>query len=235
MSKLLRAWFTRSKNNRYKAIILSLMLFLSPNICVAEQINILKPFKYETRFKSKLFYNLEDSLVKKLKQNKEILMYNQSEEGGKIKYMDVANMEERELPKMQRDILERAFVNAQIDALSKTPIGKKAERLVDKISSYTRIKYKKSKDQISKLYFLGETDDSSKGEYGISLSASLYPDSNSLRADCSVGIKWYYKGLESELFFRPDTSETKMNIKYENFAIWAGREGAGFLFKKEFW
>ncbi len=224
--------------NQFKTMTLSLLIFLFSDICFAEQINIPKPFRHETSFKSKLFYNFEKSLFKKLEENKEILTQNYDNEGGKIKYIDVREGEEREISEMQRDALERAFVNAPIKALEKTPIGKKVERLVDKISLYTRVKYKKSGDH-SKFYFPGEIEDGDKGKYGVSLSASLYPDSNSLREDFSVGLKAHYGRLESELFFRPDTNETKINFQYKNFAIWAknetGEKGElGFLFKKEF-
>ena len=222
-----------------KAIILSLLIFLSSNICFAEQINIPKPFRYETRFKSKLFDDFGESLLEKLGKNKEILTLNYDKEGGKIRYIDVIKGEEREISEMQKDILERAFVNAQINALGKSPIGEKVERWIDKISLYSRIKYKKLKDQKSKFYLPGEADESEKGKYGVSLNASLYSGPNSIRNDFSVGLKAHYGGLASELLFRPDTNETQINFQYKNFVIWAGNETEeevkmGFLFKKEF-
>ena len=238
MAKHPRTQSARSKTNWGKAAILSLAMFLSPDPAFSEEINISRPSKYETCFKSDLFRNFEKSLLKKLEENREVLTLNYDKKNGETQYMDMTNMKKKEISKTQRSVLGRARVNAQMDALGKTPIGQSVEKLVDKVSSYTRIKYKKMENEEAKLYLPGNIDKGKKGQYGASLSASLYPTSLSDN-DLSIKLKGYRGKLNSELFFRPDTNKMKMNIKYKNFSAWVASENGknekiGFIFEKKF-
>lgn len=230
---------TKFLRNRCKVAILSLMIFLFPNVCFAGQINIQRPFGQRDISNSQLFNDFKKSFFERLEKNKYTLVQGSGEEKGEMKYMEITKGKERKISNIQKDALGRMIVNSKIYTLSKTPMGIKVEKWADKISSYTKIEYKKSRKDHAKFYFPGEVDNSDKGEYKISLSASLYPDLNSLRDDFSAEIKGYYGGLASILSFSPDANKMKMSFQYNNFAVWAGYEvdkkgSFGFLFEKRF-
>ncbi|MCP4352269.1 MAG: hypothetical protein GY795_42975 [Desulfobacterales bacterium] len=117
---------------------------------------------------------------------------------------------------IRREIGMCAGVSAFRETIKNTPLGINIERIAKKISGYLTVEYSKGINQLEPvLYLPGELnprEKDTKKDYYLSLSTSFDPDTDLVKGNIPIEIRFGYAGFSTNTIYDIGTQKLSINL-----------------------
>ncbi len=127
---------------------------------------------------------------------------------------------------IRREIGMCAGVSAFRETIKNTPLGINIERIAKKISKYLTVEYSKGLDQLEPvLYLPGELNPCKKNaekDYYLSLSTSFDPDSDLVKGNLPIELRFGYSGFSANTVYDIGTQKLSVNLYQKELTTFPG-------------
>lgn len=146
--------------------------------------------------------------------------------------------EMRELAYIERDITANAISAAMADTFEKTPVGRTVKSIERAVIRYMTMEYRKTvHDESGRLYLPGEKlpeATRSETDYGVSLSALIHVDADSLSGDLAMKLVGTFHGTVANLMYDVSGGEASLTLESRELDEWLGsKAGLGFVYNED--